>query len=346
MLKGIVTGASGFIGQQVLRSFKEAGYKVGALDLFNPDIEGIPFRKANIVSKKEVNDAFSCFKGQFGGLDFVVHLAACFNYSKPASMMEAINVQGADNVAYAAINNRARYFINMGAVAEYREGAGLEDKIKENTPLEPICNYGKTKLMAGELLFVNYHKKGDLALTHFRACMVYGHYQQGTYVDGNFNMIRNNRVILMPSRKIKNSYVHTKNIARAFLHALQNPDKVFRKDARELNHAAYNLGEDEVKTETEVSKFLAKIIPGKTFRIVLPIIPSGVLENTARLAEFVESFVKNRTSLPVDVAKHARYSHNLDTSKFKATGFEYVDTLEEGLSDVVDWYKQNVWKEE
>ncbi len=349
-MKGIITGARGFIGQQVLRSFKEAGYEVGAVDLYDPKVEGVPFRKANITSKKEVDFAFNQFYNHFEGLDFVIHLAACFNYSKPESMMRAINVGGTKNVADAAVNRHVKHFINMGAVAEYKEGAGLEDKIKEDHPLEAIEKYGKTKHEAENLLFENYHKPRDyhsqnkLNVATFRACMVYGHFQQGTYVDAMFNMIKDNKIIPAPMKQTKNSYVHTKNIARAFMHALENPDKVFNKDAKELNDIAYNLGEDEVITEVEVMRTIAKMIPDGKSRIVLPIIPSPLLKIAAHSSDFIESFMKSRTSLPVGVYVHSIHNHNLDTRKFEETGFEYANTLEEGLRDVVnEYYSKKVW---
>lgn len=339
----IVTGGAGFIGQQVIRTAKEKGHKVGVIDFKNPGFD-VEFEKADIVSYGSVNRAMGELRRKLGEIDAVVHLAASFNYSRPDHYQYMVNVEGTKNVARATAENRVTRFINMGAVAEYREGS--ECLIKESTPLHPCENYGKTKHMAEEMLFEKFHNCGMLEVITFRAAMVYGNFSTGSYIDGMFNMVKNSPLIVTPMKNTRNSYVHTDDIARAILHAVENPSGVFVADAKELNDLAYNLADESPVSEREVVGLLKTLIPGAAKKPVLPVVPETMFKAMAALAEFFEGFVSDKPSLPKAVAMHAPFNHALDNSKFKATGFDYsVKSIRDGMPKVVKWYMENVWKE-
>ncbi|MDD4878804.1 MAG: NAD(P)-dependent oxidoreductase, partial [Candidatus Nanoarchaeia archaeon] len=328
----IITGGSGFIGQQVIRTATEKGHKVGVIDFKNPGFD-VEFEKANIAAYESVLMAFKGLDRKLEKIDAVVHLAASFNYSKPDHYQYMVNVEGTRNVAEAATAAGISRFINMGAVAEYREGS--ECLIKESTPLQPCENYGKTKHMAEEMLFEEYSR--ELEIITFRAAMVYGNFSTGSYIDGMFNMVKNSPLIVTPMKNTRNSYVHTDDIARAILHAVENPSRVFKAEAKDINDLAYNLADENPVSEREVVAVLKTLIPGAANKPLLPVVPETMFKAMAALAEFFEGFVSDKPSLPKAVAMHAPFNHALDNSKFKATGFEYsVKSISEGMPRVVE----------
>ena len=157
-------------------------------------------------------------------------------------------------------------------------------------------------------------------------------------------MIKNSPIILAPLKDTRNSYVHTDDMARAFLHAINNHEQVFVKGAKHANDLAYNLADDLIVSERNVIKLLKNLIPGAKYKPILPIVPQPLFEILSSSTEKLEKLVKERTSLSLAIAKHANYNHELINTKFKHTGFEYsIPNVKIGLPKVVEWYKKNVW---
>lgn len=343
----VITGGSGFIGQQLAIRALKSGHKVGILDIKKPGLDNIVYSNCDITVKESVVEGLGKANSELGNIDALVHLAASFNYTKPDHYQHMYNVRGTDNIAEVASNilTDNKLFIYMGAIASCREN--FHNVIKEDTPLHPFENYGKSKQLAEELLFEKYYSTGKLQVTTFRAVMVYGNFATGSYIDGLFNMIKNSPIILAPLKDTKNSYVHTDDIARAFLHSINNHEKVFVQNANHPNDLAYNLADDLVVSERNVIKILKNLIPGAKHKPVLPIVPQKLFEILSLTTEKFEKLVKERTSLSLAIAKHAAYNHVLDNTKFKNTGFEYkVPNVKVGLPMVVEWYKNNVWQKD
>jgi nucleoside-diphosphate-sugar epimerase len=211
--------------------------------------------------------------------------------------------------------------------------------------LAPCEFYGKTKHEAEELLFERYHEPRHLDVATFRSVMVYGPDAVGSYIDGMFNMIKNSKgPVVVPMKDTSNSYVHTYDIGRAFVHAVEN-DSAFVEDASELNDIAYNLADEHVVSEHDIARMIINLMDDGRKRFLLPLVPGPLLKIAASVSEFAEGFFKERTSLPKGVVLHSPYNHILDNRKFKQrTGFGYYfPTTLVGMIDVMDWYKENVW---
>ncbi len=338
----IITGGSGFIGKQVAETAQNLGFNPYIVDFRKPDMKNVDFEKVDITNLDSVREAFGKIT-KTNKVEGIIHLAALFNYSMPDNKMYDVNVIGTDNVARAGLESGISKLVNMGAVASYREGA--KGKISENTPLHPFENYGKTKHMAEEKLFEQYHRDKQLKVATFRSVMVYGPFSNNSYIDGIFNMVKASPVIIAPMKDTSNSYVHTEDLGRAFIFALNN-DHVFNDKAKEVNDIAYNLGDDEVVSERNILKLLKEMIPGAKNKPILPLMPNSLLKKVAGVAETLESFVNSMPSLPKAVAEHGAYDHVLDNSRLKKKGFTYKHkSVKQGLPEVVDWYMENIWKQ-
>lgn len=86
----------------------------------------------------------------------VFYLAACHNvdyvYENPEKARE-INVQGLRNFIEAVPNIKKLFFASTDCV--YGEGQGLSYKFSENSPLNPINEYGRQKIEAENIALAN-----------------------------------------------------------------------------------------------------------------------------------------------------------------------------------------------
>jgi UDP-glucose 4-epimerase len=155
----LVTGGAGYIGSKVCNDLIDKGYKVVVIDNLSTGKKYIvnnkaKFYKIDIQNKKKLNKIFNKFK-----FSCIFHFAA--SLSVPESQLNPLkyyrnNVLGTENLLAEMVNKKIKYIIFSSTCAVY--GSYGKTKIKETDALIPQSNYGKTKLLA-ENLILNYSKQ-------------------------------------------------------------------------------------------------------------------------------------------------------------------------------------------
>lgn len=170
-----VTGASGFIGHNLVKELANRGHDVVALDLveqtWSPEFIGetngqVDFFRADCRKLDEIDKLIEM-------CDVVFHLAGQTNVQKsidePKLDFEH-NVLGTHNVIYSSVVNEAK-MIFTSSFAVY--GDKSTPPISERAPYNPISPYGVSKQIA-EHLINSYKKQHDLNATILRLSNVYG----------------------------------------------------------------------------------------------------------------------------------------------------------------------------
>jgi UDP-glucose 4-epimerase len=143
--QALVTGASGFIGQQLVQLLRHHGHPVITLtrpqhDLLQPD----------------------SLTGLLDGVDTVFHLAAYAHVNQiNTEAMYAANVTGTANLLAAAVAAGVRHLVHVSSV--------LADPALD----QPRTAYGDSKHQAEQLL-TSAHARGDIRVTILRPVNVYG----------------------------------------------------------------------------------------------------------------------------------------------------------------------------
>ena len=150
----VVTGATGHIGNTLIRELIAKGEKVRAVTPPREDTSPLEGLKVDLV-EGDVRNIDSLMRA-FEGCDIVYHLAGIISIVPgKGNLMHQVNVGGARNVVEVCLSTgveRLIYTSSIHAIAEPPHGTIID----ETLPFDPdrtIGNYGRSKaLAAGEVL--------------------------------------------------------------------------------------------------------------------------------------------------------------------------------------------------
>ena len=167
MIKKIfITGASGFIGRNVVARLKDK-YELTLLLLPGEPATGLSDQNIVRGDVTRLNSLSRLIKGH----DTVIHMAGAVGYQSWRKTL-SINVDGTRNVMRKAIKAGVIRFIHMSSVSVYGRVPDL--RISEDQPYKKIRDpYGDTKLEAEQLIW-KLAEKNRIDLTVLRPTAVYG----------------------------------------------------------------------------------------------------------------------------------------------------------------------------
>jgi len=204
--KYFVTGASGFIGQRLVKSIDGIIRVLSRKKLANYE---------TIVCDLQVQDIP---ESALDGIDVVFHLAG-FSHDmrkerKVNNLYQAINVDTTEKLANLSIKSGVSSFVFISSVKA--GGLPLNGYCdNEESKKRPDGIYGKTKREA-ELILLDLAKKTEMHVSIIRPSLVYG-----PKVKGNLELmllgIKNSWFPPLPETGNKRSMIHVDDLVRAIL---------------------------------------------------------------------------------------------------------------------------------
>ncbi len=151
-----ITGASGYIGQNLASILLDAGHQVLAIDRFrSPHLDPrTTWVEADIMNPASIGKVLA-------GVDVVYHLVAKITLAQEDPIAWSINVDGVRIVAEAALAAKVKRMVHVSSIASF-------DQNKCNRRLSEICErstdaklpvYSRSKY-AGEMEFLKVVKQG------------------------------------------------------------------------------------------------------------------------------------------------------------------------------------------
>jgi dihydroflavonol-4-reductase len=140
-----VTGATGFLGTNLVKQLVLLGWQVSALKRANSDTQefcgiNVTWHDGDITLKKSVIHA--CPEN----VDAFFHVAADTNlWRKKNAQQNSVNLTGTENAIDAAITKYAKRFIHTSSIAAFGVHLSTIDENSEQKGDHSFCNYYRTK---------------------------------------------------------------------------------------------------------------------------------------------------------------------------------------------------------
>lgn len=297
----LVTGGAGFLGSILCEHLLDAGHKVTVLDnlmygqhsLFhlchNPNLEFVygDVRDEGLMARL------------IPQADVLIPLAAVVG--APACDRDPWLAQSI-NLDAVRLVNRLRSPGQLIIYPNTNSGYGTKsgDTIcTEDTPMEPISVYGRTKVQAeNELL------ESDNAIT-LRLATVFGmspRMRVDLLVNHFVHEAVNNRYIVIFEKDFKRNYIHIRDVADCFLHSIDNADQMVGR--------SYNVGLDNANLSKE--------------------------ELALQIKEFVPNLYIHFSEIGTDPDKR---DYVVSNQRLREAGFEAKRSLDQGIEELLKGYR-------
>lgn len=324
----LVTGATGFIGRHLVESLIEEGYNVRALVRSlekgkQLEEKGVELHKGDITIPETLKNIGS-------GVDFVFHLAALmkFHGAKWEDLYK-INVMGTENLVKELLGEEIELFV----LTSTTEVIGPCEKIPadEESPPNPKYEYGKSKLLAEELVR-RYHKEHGFPVTIIRPSGVYG--PGDLYITySTIRAIARGLLSRLPGggeNYIQFAFV--KDVVQGYLRVIESYKRAMGE--------TYIITSEDFYTYKEAFTIIADLLGVKPPKGSMPIWLAKTLiwfiEKWNSLRG-VEDFVFH-TSVVDDMLTNRVYS--IDKAK-KELNYRPQYKFREGMEITIKWFKEN-----
>jgi len=298
--KILVTGGAGYVGCVLVQELLRKGYQVrildnltfggmGLLDHFNNgNFEVIA---GDVRDKKKVRSALK-------GMDAIIHLAAVVGFpacrKKPREAKE-INYEA--TVQLNKLRNPDQLLIFASTGSNY--GHIPSGYCTEETALNPISIYGKTKTAAEKSI----KKSPNVIIYRFATAFGLSPRLRLDLLVNDFTyQILKKKYIIVYDKDYKRTFIHVRDMAKAFIFALENSEK--------MEGQTYNVGDESLNaTKKDIIGLL-----NKKLDFILHYVESGKGDEDQR-------------------------NYWVDYSKIRGVGFKATISLEQGIEEMLKAFR-------
>ncbi len=325
MIKIFVTGSTGFIGSHLVERLIKKGYRVKCLVRKHSNNKWLKKLPVEYV----YGDLFDVepLRKAISDVQYIYHIAGVTASRTKRGYF--LGNQEATKVLLKAAetNSNLKRFVLAGSLSAV--GPSTDGKtVNEESKLQPITTYGKSKL-AAEKEVLSFQDK--IPFTIVRIPAVYGPRDTATL---DFFKTVNNGII--PLVGFKNKYVnilHVDDVVDGLILAGEHPDAVGK---------TYFIGSDKAYTWEDIGKVTQEIIHRKTIKVR---IPEFIVVIVAAIYHLIDIFSKKPSVFNFEKSKDIIADAWIcDILKAKnELGFQQKITLEEGVKETFKWYKEVGW---
>ena len=297
-MKVFITGGAGYIGTSLIPKLLEKNYEVTVYDslIFNNGDKLIPF-----ISNPNFNFILGdirdkeLLKKSVKGYNVVIHLAALVGYPicREKGEKESYDVNTNGTKILIDCLDSDQYLIFGSTGSNYGEVDGI---CYENTPLNPLSIYGKSKTMAENIIL---NRKNSTAFRFATAFGVSPRLRLDLLInDLTFKSIKEGYAVIYESHFMR-TFIHVRDIANAFVFAIENMDK--------MRDEVYNVGSNSMNfSKKEICEIIKKQVDNVYF-------------NYADVGEDVD-----------------KRNYQVSYEKLNKLGFETSISIEEGIKEMIN----------
>jgi nucleoside-diphosphate-sugar epimerase len=305
----LVTGGAGYLGSILCEHLLAAGYRVTVLDSLlygQAPLLHLCARPGFEFVRGDVRDG-RVLAELVPRADAIIPLAAIVGASacdRDPWLAEAVNLDAIRLLDRLRSPRQLVVFANTNSGYGARSG---ETFCTEDTPLEPITHYGRTKVQAEAELLARPNTIALRLATVFglsprmRLDLLVNHFVHAAVSDG---------YLVVFEKDFRRNYIHIRDVADCFLHCLAH--------AASMTGRVYNAGLEEANpSKAELAALVQRHVPG---------------------------FFVHYAEIGSDPDKR---NYVVSNARLRAAGFTATRTLEEGIRELLVGYRMLVrhpWK--
>lgn len=296
----LVTGGAGFLGSVMVPELIKEGHKVTVLDNFmfqQSSLMDVCYHDNFNVIRGDARDE-NLMKELVKGKDIIIPLAALVGAplcSRDAIGTYSTNVDGIKMLCNILSKDQRIVMPTTNS------GYGIGEKdiyCTEETPLRPISDYGKAKVESEKIVL---DRENSIS---FRLATVFGAAPKMRIDllvnDFTYRAVKDRFIVIFEGH-FKRNYIHIRDVARVFIHGINNFDK--------LKGEPYNVG----LSDANISK----------------------LELCAKIKEHLSDFVYIEAPIGEDPDKR---DYIVSNEKIESTGFKQMYSLDMGIKELIKTY--------
>lgn len=300
-LNVLVTGGAGYLGAVLIPTLLEAGHKVTVVDNFM-------FGQISLAAVC-ANPDFDVVRGDAREADTLRPLVAKADAVIPLAALVGAPLCDRDRTGAVSTNlDAVRTLVGLLSKQQRilmpitNSGYGIGDAgqmCTEDSPLRPISLYGRTKVDAEQAAL----DRGNAI--SFRLATVFGmspRMRLDLLVNDFVFRAVNDKAVVLFEPHFKRNYIHIRDVARAFLHGIDNFEA--------MRDRPYNVG----LSDANLSK----------------------AELCARIQRHVPNFVYLEAPIGEDPDKR---DYIVSNSRIEATGYQPAFSLDDGIVELIKGYR-------
>jgi len=332
----LVTGASGFIGQHLVRRLIERGDRVSCLVRATSPLDELRSSGARLIVGDATDRAGMERALAESRADVVFHLAGLLKAVRTADFAR-VNAGGVESVAAACAGRAGRpLLIVVSSLAAAGPCAGDQPLMEGDSPA-PVSAYGRSKL-AGELAAARH--AGEMAITIVRPPIVFGPGDRG--VLEMFRPIAHSGLHIVPGWKERRvSLIHVADLVALLLLAAGKGERL-RPDGAP-GQGVYFVAAEHDPTYAELGQAIARAMGKKRATVVH--VP-GPLVRLVGLCGDSLGHVRQRPGWVNSDKMAEALAGSWMCSSAKARtrlGWSPAATLAVRLRETAQWYRQAGW---
>lgn len=327
----VVTGASGWLGQNLVRTLAAQRDRVrclvpvddhaAPLSLVSPSVEVV------VGDVRDPATVDRLFEG-VGADAAVFHAAAVIHPTSSTREFFDVNVGGTQNVVDRARRSGASRFVHVSSNSPFGVNPTPDDVFTEDSPYNPYLGYGQSKYEA-EQIVRNAYERGDLATVMIRAPWFYGPYQPSRQSQF-FRTIRRGRFPLVGDGTQRRSMAYTDNLVQGLLRA---------EVADKAPGNAYWIADEKPYELREVLATVRRALAAEGLatsgpeRVSLPRVASRIAEKADEVLQSRGKYVQ-----PLHVLGELNHTIACDITRARdELGYAPAVALEEGMRASIRW---------
>jgi len=300
----LVTGGAGYLGSVLCEHLLQAGYQVTIVDNLTHGQQSLFHLLAHTGVEFVFGDVRDdrLLRRLLKSVDVVIPLAAIVGAracDRDPWLARAINFEA------VALLNQLRSPRQLVVFATTNSGYGTrtdESYCTEDTPLEPISLYGRTKVEAETVLLQTPNSISLRLATVFglsprmRIDLLVNYFVHAAVTDG---------YIVIFEKDFKRNYVHIRDVADCFVHCIEHAEHMVGRP--------YNVGLDSANLSKE--------------------------ELALRVKHYVPNFYIHFSDIGTDPD---RRNYIVSNQRLREAGFEARRTLDEGIQELLKGYRMMI----